>query len=121
MMPNIYSIIINPFKPGVSSTLFALSTGIFVNHGNNKNLPGIPFTGNGPVQRVKVEESSRHKWVKGLLHRYIAPCWDMKGCLQAFDIALILVNIVPSWDIEGRELASVLRYPNEGQYSPISV
>ena len=36
-------------------------------------------------------------------------------------IALILVDIVPSWDIEGRELASVRRYPNEGQYSPISV
>ena len=36
-------------------------------------------------------------------------------------IALILVNIVPSWDIEGRELASVRRYPIEGQYSPISV
>ena len=31
-------------------------------------------------------------------------------------IALILVDIVPSWDIEGRELASVRRYPNEGQY-----
>ena len=36
-------------------------------------------------------------------------------------IALISVNIVPSWDIEGRELASVHRYPNEGQYIPISV
>ena len=49
-------------------------------------------------------------------------------------IALISVNIVPSWDIEGfelasvhrypnsegRELASVRRYPNSGQYSPIS-
>ena len=36
-------------------------------------------------------------------------------------IALISMNIVPSSDIEGRELASVRRYPNEGQYSPISV
>ena len=36
-------------------TLFAIRTGISVNHGNNKNLPDIPFTGNGPVQRVKVE------------------------------------------------------------------
>ena len=36
-------------------------------------------------------------------------------------IALILANIVPSLDIEGRELASVRRYPNEGQYLPISV
>ena len=34
-------------------------------------------------------------------------------------IALILVNIVPSWDIEGRELAIDRRYPIEGQYSPI--
>ena len=36
-------------------------------------------------------------------------------------IALISVNIVRSWDMEGRELASVCRYPNEGQYSPIPV
>ena len=36
-------------------------------------------------------------------------------------IALILVNIVPNSDIEGRELASVRRYATEGQYSPISV
>ena len=36
-------------------------------------------------------------------------------------IALISANIVPSLDIEGRELASVRRYLNEGQYSPISV
>ena len=27
-------------------------------------------------------------------------------------IALISVNIVPNWDIEGRELASVRRYHN---------
>ena len=36
-------------------------------------------------------------------------------------IALISADIVPSLDIEGRELASVRRYPNEGQYSLISV
>ena len=36
-------------------------------------------------------------------------------------IALISADIVPSFDIEGSELASVRRYPNEGQYSPISV
>ena len=36
-------------------------------------------------------------------------------------IALISADIVPSLDIEGRELASIRRYPNEGQYSPISV
>ena len=35
-------------------------------------------------------------------------------------IALISVNIVPSWDIEGRELVSARRYPNEKHYSPIS-
>ena len=32
-----------------------------------------------------------------------------------------ILNIVPRWDIEGRELASLRRYPNERQYSPISV
>ena len=36
-------------------------------------------------------------------------------------IALISADIVPSLDIEGRELESVRRYPNEGQYLPISV
>ena len=36
-------------------------------------------------------------------------------------IALISVNIVTSWDIEGRQLASVRRYSNEGQYSSTSV
>ena len=36
-------------------------------------------------------------------------------------IALISANIVLNWDIEGHELASICRYPNEGQYSPISV
>ena len=36
-------------------------------------------------------------------------------------IALILVNIVSSLDIEGRELPSVRIYPSEEQYSPISV
>ena len=36
-------------------------------------------------------------------------------------IALISADIVPSLDIEGRKLASVRRYSNEGQYSPISV
>ena len=36
-------------------------------------------------------------------------------------IAQVLVNIVPSWDMEGHEHASVRRYPIEGQYSAISV
>ena len=36
-------------------------------------------------------------------------------------IALILADIVPSLDIKGRELGSIPRYLNEGQYSPISV
>ena len=36
-------------------------------------------------------------------------------------IALISADIVPSLDIDGRELASVRRYPNEGQYSLMSV
>ena len=36
-------------------------------------------------------------------------------------MALILVNIVSSWDIEGLKLGRVCGYPNEGQYSPISM
>ena len=47
----------------------------------------------------------------------------VRGIVQIYYrvIALISVNIVPSWDIEGRELASIRRYPNDRQYSPISV
>ena len=49
-----------------------------------------------------------------------------KGVFVAFVwcyrvIVLVFVNIVPSWDIETREPANVRRYPNKGQYSPISV
>ena len=36
-------------------------------------------------------------------------------------IALISVDIVPSWDIEVLELASVRRYTNERQYPSMSV
>ena len=36
----------------------ALTTGISVKYGNNKNLPDIPNKGNGLVQRAEVEESS---------------------------------------------------------------
>ena len=37
-------------------------------------------------------------------------------------IALISVNTVPSWDIKGRELASVRRYPKQGTiFTDISV
>ena len=43
------------------STLFVLSTGTSLNHGNNKNLADTPFTGNELVQRVKVEESTWKK------------------------------------------------------------
>ena len=32
-------------------------------HGNNKNKPDTPSTGNGPIRKVKVEESIRRKWV----------------------------------------------------------
>ena len=46
------------------STLFALSSETLIKHGNNKNLPYAPYSGNGPVRRVKVEKSIRHKWVK---------------------------------------------------------
>ena len=36
-------------------------------------------------------------------------------------LALMSANIVPSLDIEGGELARILRYPNVGKYSPMSV
>ena len=45
----------------------------------------------------------------------------MGAYLQYRVIALISVNIAQSLDMEGHELASVHLYPNEGQYSPISV
>ena len=41
----------------------------------------------------------------------------MEAYLQYRVIALISANVVPSLDIEGCELASVHRYPNEGQFS----
>ena len=46
------------------STLFAFNTWISIKHGNNKNEPDTPYIGNGPVRRVKVVESIRHKVVK---------------------------------------------------------
>ena len=36
-------------------------------------------------------------------------------------IALVSLNIVPRWDICSCSQARVLRYPNSGQCSPISV
>ena len=39
------------------STLFASNTGISIKHGNTRNLPDTPSTGNGPVQILEVEES----------------------------------------------------------------
>ena len=40
---------------------------------------------------------------------------------QSVLICSLVLNTVPSWDIEGHGLASVRRYLNEGQYSSISV
>ena len=48
------------------STLFAISSKFFTKYGDNKNKPNTPFIGNGPVQRVMVEESTRHKWVNDM-------------------------------------------------------
>ena len=45
------------------STLFALSTGISIKHGKNKNTQPRLLLENGPFQNVKVVESIRHKWV----------------------------------------------------------
>ena len=49
------------------STLFALNTVISIKHGNHKKLTRYPAIGNKSIQRVIVEESSRHKWVKAEL------------------------------------------------------
>ena len=52
------------------STLFAIRSdnsinhGYTTNHGYNKQLPVIPYIRNRPVQRVEVEEYTRHKRVK---------------------------------------------------------
>ena len=46
------------------STLFALSSDNSLKYGNNKNQPGTTDIRNEPVQRLMVEESIRHKWVK---------------------------------------------------------
>ena len=54
------------------STLFALSSEISTTHYNNDNQPDNPDIGNGPVQIVKVEESTRHKLVNNRRrHDYI--------------------------------------------------
>ena len=45
-------------------TLFVLNAGISIKPGNgNENNKNTPSAGNEPVQRVKVEESTGHKWV----------------------------------------------------------
>ena len=35
----------------------------FYKHGNNENKTDTPSTENVPVQKIKVEKSSQHKWV----------------------------------------------------------
>ena len=47
------------------STLFALTSEISTTHDNSKNWPDTLCIKNGPVQRVKIEEFTQHKWVKG--------------------------------------------------------
>ena len=76
----------NPFKPSVpkrdigkqcrprsdaaergvwsGSTMFALRSEISTKHDNNNNWPDTSYIGNGLVQWLEVEESTRHKWVK---------------------------------------------------------
>ena len=46
------------------SALFALSTGIYIKHGDKKT--DVSYNDNGFVQRTEVEECTRHKWVKGM-------------------------------------------------------
>ena len=45
--------------------MFALRAKISTKHdNNNKNYSDTHYVGNGPVQIVKVEKSTLHKWVK---------------------------------------------------------
>ena len=37
---------------------------LIMKHYNDKNQPDTPYIGNERAQRVKVEECTRHKWVK---------------------------------------------------------
>ena len=67
-----------------------------------------------------------HYRVIALISVNIVPSWDIErrelvSVRRYPNEGQISVNIVPSWDIEGLELASVRRYHNEGQYSPVSV
>ena len=54
--------------------MFALSTGICIKHGNNKNYPDTPSTENGQYKKKKkkkkneIGESTRHKWVNLVIH-----------------------------------------------------
>ena len=43
------------------------------NNGFNKNLPDTPSRGCKPVQRVQVEESTRHKLVKHMKYNIFKP------------------------------------------------
>ena len=57
------------------STLFALNTRISIKHDDNENYPDTPNSDIRLVQTVKVEESTRYKWVKNVglsIHALIA-------------------------------------------------
>ena len=38
---------------------------------NNKNRPDTPYTGIRPIHRVKVEESTQHKWVNNNIYLFL--------------------------------------------------
>ena len=54
------------------------------------NLPGTPYIGNGPVQRVKVEESIRRNWV---VKKWVKYCdtgsYRTLDIMTVYDIFLI--------------------------------
>ena len=59
----------NSFDPDQTRRLIRVYTvcvkfKIISTHNDNKNQSGHPDIGNGPAQKVKVEELTRLKWVK---------------------------------------------------------
>ena len=88
------------------STLFALNSEISTKHDNNNNnkkqqQPNTPYKGNGPLQRVKVEESTQHTWVKFFNKhlRVSENCW-MAGTrcrsIAASDLHSLLRPVSPN-------------------------
>ena len=69
----------------------------------------LSMAGHAQLKFVMTECSKTQICLTGLM-------LQMYGTTEYRVITQILVNIIPSWDSEGRKLTSVCRYPNKGQY-----